>query len=100
MTNPKFGPVTDVERKAIRKRVADRSPELEAEIDKTAAAAMTAARSNNFDPVHRGPPKDGKRQVSIFLTEAEYAALVAKAEENFRSATQHARALIVAGCKP
>lgn len=50
------------------------------------------------DTVHRGPSKDGKRQVSVFLTEGEYAVLVARAEDNFRSAAQHARALIVAGC--
>jgi hypothetical protein len=43
----------------------------------------------------RGPSKDGKRQLSVFLTDEEYAGLVAMAEREFRTASQQVRALIV-----
>lgn len=42
----------------------------------------------------RGPSKDGKKQLSVFLTEAEYAGLVALADKEFRTPSQQARALI------
>lgn len=48
---------------------------------------------NNKDS--RGPSKEGKKQLSVFLTDEEYAGLVALADHDFRTPSQQVRALIV-----
>ena len=43
---------------------------------------------------HRGPSKDGKRVLNIYLTEDEHQALAQAAEKAMRSKGQHARWLL------
>jgi hypothetical protein len=43
---------------------------------------------------HRGPSKNGKRVLNIYLTDAEHQALAEAAERAMRSKGQHARWLL------